>query len=55
MRDMLLTLWNTFSFFTTYASLNGFDPADPAIPVPADRGLLDRWMRSRLATRPWPR
>ena len=28
MRDMLLTLWNTFSFFTTYASLNGFDPAD---------------------------
>ena len=33
MRDMLLTLWNTFSFFTTYASLNGFDPADPAIPA----------------------
>ena len=35
MRDMLLTLWNTFSFFTTYASLNEFDPADPAIPAPA--------------------
>ena len=34
MRDMLLTLWNTFSFFTTYASLNEFDPADPAVPAP---------------------
>ncbi len=49
MRDTLLTLWNTWSFFTTYASLNGFDPADPSIPPPAARSLLDRWMRSRLA------
>jgi isoleucyl-tRNA synthetase len=48
MRDTLLTLWNTWSFFTTYASLNGFDPADPDIPAPADRSVLDRWMRSRL-------
>ena len=48
MRDTLLTLWNTWSFFTTYASLNGFDPADPAIPDPAHRSLLDRWLRSRL-------
>jgi isoleucyl-tRNA synthetase len=49
MRDLLLTLWNTFSFFTTYASLNGFDPADPAVPPPAERGELDRWILSRLA------
>ncbi len=48
MRDTLLTLWNTWSFFATYASLNEFDPDDPAIPSPADRSLLDRWMRSRL-------
>jgi isoleucyl-tRNA synthetase len=48
MREELLTLWNTWSFFTTYASLNEFDPADPAIPPPARRSLLDRWMRSRL-------
>ena len=47
-RDMLLTLWNTVSFFTTYASLNGFDPADPGIPAPAERGVLDRWARSRV-------
>jgi isoleucyl-tRNA synthetase len=50
MRDMLLTLWNTFSFFTTYASLNGFDPSDPEIPSPADRSPLDRWIMSRLAS-----
>jgi isoleucyl-tRNA synthetase len=50
MRDMLLTLWNTFSFFSTYASLNGFDPADPGIPAPAERGALDRWILSRLAS-----
>jgi isoleucyl-tRNA synthetase len=49
MRDSLLTLWNTWSFFTTYASLNGFDPADPAIPAPGGRSVLDRWMLSRLA------
>ncbi len=48
LRDTLLTLWNTWSFFTTYASLNGFDPADPSIPAPEHRSVLDRWTRSRL-------
>jgi len=50
MRDMLLTLWNTFSFFTTYASLNGFDPADADVPAPSERGPLDRWILSRLSS-----
>ena len=50
LRETLLTLWNTFSFFTTYASLNDFDPDDPAIPAPADRPALDRWVLSRLGT-----
>jgi isoleucyl-tRNA synthetase len=49
LRDMLLKLWNTFSFFTTYASLNQFDPSDPAIPAVDARGELDRWILSRLA------
>jgi len=49
MRDTLFTWWNTFSFFTTYASLNDFDPADPAIPAAPDRPAIDRWMLSRLA------
>jgi isoleucyl-tRNA synthetase len=50
MREMLLTLWNTFSFFTTYAAANDFDPADPGIPAVAQRPELDRWLLSRLAT-----
>ena len=50
LRELLLTLWNTFSFFTTYASLNGFDPDDPDVPAPGDRPQLDRWVLSRLAT-----
>jgi isoleucyl-tRNA synthetase len=50
MRETLLTLWNTFSFFTTYASLNEFDPADSAIPSQGERGPLDRWILSRLAS-----
>jgi isoleucyl-tRNA synthetase len=50
LRETLLTLWNAFSFFTTYAAPNGFELDDPAIPTPADRLPLDRWLRSRLAT-----
>jgi isoleucyl-tRNA synthetase len=50
LRDMLLKLWNTFSFFTTYASLNEFDPADPEVPPVGSRGELDRWILSRLAS-----
>ena len=48
-RETLLTAWSTLSFFTTYASLNSFDPGDPAIPAPGDRPVMDRWVRSRLA------
>lgn len=48
LRETLATLWNTFSFFTTYASLNGFDPADPEIPAPSARPDIDRWILSRL-------
>ena len=49
MSDVLGTLWNTYSFFTTYASLSEFDPNDPAIPAPGARGDLDRWILSRTA------
>ncbi len=48
LRETLLTLWHTASFFTTYASLNGFDPADPAVPPVPERPELDRWALSRL-------
>ncbi|MDQ1502738.1 MAG: isoleucyl-tRNA synthetase [Actinomycetota bacterium] len=43
-RKFLLTLWNTLSFFVTYANLEGFDPA-PAAPV--SEHVLDRWLASR--------
>ena len=41
----LVTLWNTYSFFVTYANLDGWTPGtDPA----ASTHVLDRWVRSRL-------
>jgi isoleucyl-tRNA synthetase len=48
-RQFLLTLWNVYSFFVTYANLDGFVPGREA-PVPAaDRPVLDRWLLSRLS------
>ena len=34
LRSTLLTLWNTFSFFTTYAAPNEFEPRRPGDPRP---------------------
>lgn len=48
LRMTMLTWWNTYAFFSTYASLNAFDPADPRIPAEADRSAMDRWILSRL-------
>jgi len=43
----LLTLWNSYSFFVTYANLNAFDPTTPLVPL-AERSVLDRWVLARL-------
>jgi isoleucyl-tRNA synthetase len=48
LRETLATLWNTFSFFTTYASLNEFDPNDGEIPSFEDRSAIDKWILSRM-------
>ena len=48
LRETLATLWNTFSFFSTYASLNEFEPDDVGIPVASARPEMDRWILSRL-------
>ena len=48
LRETLATLWNTVSFFTTYASLNNFRDDDAAIPAEAQRPDMDRWILSRL-------
>jgi len=44
-RTFLLTLWNTYSFFVTYANIDGFDPARSKGPPASE---LDRWVLSRL-------
>ncbi len=44
-RKQLITLWNTYSFFVTYANLDGFDPS-----IEIDKSTLtksDRWIISK--------
>jgi isoleucyl-tRNA synthetase len=48
-RKVLLTYWNTASFFTLYAEANGWDPAVSPAPPRAERPLLDRWALAELA------
>ncbi len=44
-RSVQLPLWNTYSFFATYAAADGWSP--PAVPSPmGERALLDRWLLS---------
>jgi isoleucyl-tRNA synthetase len=55
-RQFMLTLWNTYSFYVMYANAEGLDPAVPPA-APGDDGYvapggsaeqLDRWAVSRL-------
>jgi isoleucyl-tRNA synthetase len=49
-KDFLIKVRNVYSFFTIYANIDGWSPADPAHagrPI-AERNLLDRWMLSEL-------
>jgi isoleucyl-tRNA synthetase len=62
--EFLLRLWNTFSFFTIYAEIDGFDPRDAAAAdtqlspaslasaskyrPAAERSEIDRWILSEL-------
>jgi isoleucyl-tRNA synthetase len=43
-RAFFLTLWNTYAFFVTYASLDGWTPSAPV----GARTELDRWALSEL-------
>lgn len=38
-------LWNSYSFFTTYASIDGWEPSESGEP---SENLLDRWILSEL-------
>ncbi len=44
-RSFTLTLWNTYSFFVTYANLDGWKPDASVTPEYSD---LDLWLRSTL-------
>ncbi|MBI3637340.1 MAG: isoleucine--tRNA ligase [Candidatus Rokubacteria bacterium] len=48
LKRRLLTLWNTYSFFVTYANLDGFDPNAAQVPL-GERPIMDRWVLSSLA------
>jgi isoleucyl-tRNA synthetase len=45
-RQLLLTVWNTYAFFVTYANIDQPD-LGPA-PAAGDRPVLDRWILSQL-------
>jgi isoleucyl-tRNA synthetase len=55
-RRYLIPLWNVYSFFVTYANLDGwipedtpdFDPQAPEGDTPHSDNLLDRWILARL-------
>ncbi|MCC9076968.1 isoleucine--tRNA ligase [Litorilinea aerophila] len=50
-RKFMNTLWNTYSFFVTYANLSDWQPAPDVLDGPAQplsEHLLDRWVLSEL-------
>ena len=46
-KKSLNTLWNSYFFFITYASIDKFNPNAKKIPVDK-RSAMDRWIMSRL-------
>jgi len=54
-RRFIIPFWNVYSFFTTYAEIDGwspglkdFDPDHPEGPTPESQNPLDRWILGRL-------
>ena len=47
-RDILIPLWNAYSFFVTYANVDGF--AEDSLTKPNSSNELDRWIVSSLET-----
>ena len=48
LRDLLIPWWNAYSFFVTYANVDGF--ADTEVCFPESDNVLDRWIVSSLET-----
>lgn len=49
-KSIILRLWNSYSFFVTYASLDNWNPDEDGDFAESKRSLLDRWMISRRNT-----
>lgn len=45
LRRFMLTLWNTYSFFVSYANIDGYDAT---VPFTGPRPEIDRWLLSEL-------
>ncbi|MCR5414244.1 MAG: isoleucine--tRNA ligase [Kiritimatiellae bacterium] len=48
MRDLLIPWWNAYSFFVTYANVDGF--AEKEVTLPDSKNVLDRWIVSSMET-----
>ncbi len=48
MRDLLIPWWNAYSFFVTYANVDGFN--EPEIAPPGSANVLDKWIVSSMET-----
>jgi isoleucyl-tRNA synthetase len=46
-RQSLLTLWNVWSFFSTYAGLDGWEPSTDGVATRPEH-VLDRWVLGEL-------
>ncbi len=46
-RRFMGTLWNTYAFFTLYASIDNYDPGKQKAK-PEDFSLMDKWLLSKL-------
>ena len=50
MRDILIPLWNAYSFFVTYANVDGFDEREVQMSELCSDNVLDRWIVSSMET-----
>ncbi|MDQ3033157.1 MAG: isoleucine--tRNA ligase [Myxococcota bacterium] len=46
-KEFLLKIWNCYSFFVTYASIDGWSPSAPRPPL-EERSDFDRWILAEL-------
>lgn len=46
-RNVVMTLWNVFSFFVRYANTHGWQPQSPEDAVPTSEHPFDQWIIAR--------